>query len=175
LLRDRAQTVGRIDSRFLGDSINLLGESAFYDPMTAAIGPPFLAAFMDYYRSGLGVETSDQYVVSGGLWKNWDWQHEQPDLNGFKLPFPNTLVDLSMAMKLNPSMQVLFQQGYFDLATPFTAARYYIDKLEITPALRENITLELYDAGHMMYVHEPSLVRFKQDLARFVKSSYGQN
>jgi carboxypeptidase C (cathepsin A) len=175
LLRDREQTVGRIDSRFLGDSINLLGESAFYDPMSAAIGPPFLAAFMDYYRSALGVETSDEYVVSGGLWKNWDWQHEQPDQNGFKLPFPNTLVDLSMAMKLNPSMQVLFQQGYFDLATPFMATQYYIDKLEITPALRKNITLELYDAGHMMYIHEPSLVRFKQDLARFVRSSYGQN
>ena len=25
-----------------------------------------------------------------------------------------------------------------------------------------------YEAGHMMYVHEPSLVQLKQDLARFV-------
>jgi carboxypeptidase C (cathepsin A) len=167
--------VGRIDSRFLGDSVNLLGESAFYDPMGAAIGPPFLAAFMDYYRSDLGVETSNEYVVSGGLWKDWDWQHAQPDKNGFKLPFPNTLVDLSLAMKLNPSMKVLIQQGYFDLATPFLATRYYIDRLDITPALHKNITLELYDAGHMMYVHEPSLVRFKQDLARFIKSGLEQN
>ena len=130
---------------------------------------------MDYYRSELGVDTANEYVVSGGMWKDWDWQHNQPDQNGFKLPFPNTLVDLSLTMKLNPSMQVLFQQGYFDLATPFLGAQYYIDRLEITPALRENITLELYQAGHMMYVHEPSLTRFKQDLARFVRSSYGQN
>ena len=175
LLRGQAQTVGRVDSRFLGDTVNSLGESAFYDPMTTAIGPPFLAAFMDYYRADLGVETSDEYVISGGLWKDWDWQHAQPDLEGGKVPFPNTLVDLSMTMKLNPSMKVLYQQGYYDLATPFQGALYYIDQMEIPPALRQNVTLELYEAGHMMYLHEPSLIRFKQDLARFIRSSLREN
>lgn len=172
LLRDRAETVGRVDSRFKGDSVNLLAERAFYDPMTTAIGPPFLAAFMDYYRTDLGVETDREYVVSGGLWRDWDWQHEQPDLNGFKLPFPNTLVDLGLAMKQNPGMQVLVQQGYFDLATPHLATKYYIDQLRITPQLRDNIRLELYEAGHMMYIHEPSMDKFKRDLADFVRGSY---
>jgi carboxypeptidase C (cathepsin A) len=175
LLREHEQTVGRVDSRFLGDGINQLGESAFYDPMSAAIGPPFLAAFMDYYRSELGVETSDNYVVSGRLFMKWDWSHEQPDLGGFKIPFPNTLVDLSMAMKLNPGMQVLIQQGYFDLATPHLATEYYIDHLDITPALRQNVSLELYEAGHMMYIHQPSMVKYKNDLARFVRKSLGRN
>jgi len=174
LLRDRAITVGRVDSRFSGDAVNNLGESAFYDPMTTAIGPPFLAAFMDYYRSDLGVTGGDEYVVSGGLWRNWDWSHAQPDLKGFSPPFPNTLVDLSLAMKLNPSMKVLFQQGYFDLATPHLATKYYVDQMDITPKLRENVSLQLYDAGHMMYIHEPSLVRFKQDLAKFVRSGYNR-
>jgi carboxypeptidase C (cathepsin A) len=173
LLRDRSETVGRVDSRFKGDSVNLLAEQAFYDPMTTAIGPPFLAAFMDYYRTDLGVETDREYVVSGGLWKNWDWQHAQPDLGGFKLPFPNTLVDLSLAMKQNPGMQVLVQQGYFDLATPHLATRYYIDQLDIPPHLRRNVRLELYEAGHMMYIHEPSMAKFKQDLAGFVRDSHG--
>jgi carboxypeptidase C (cathepsin A) len=173
LLRDRAETVGRVDSRFKGDSVNLLAEEAFYDPMTTAIGPPFLAAFMDYYRSDLGVETDREYVVSGGLWKDWDWQHEQPDLGGFKLPFPNTLVDLALAMKQNPGMQVLVQQGYFDLATPHLATKYYIDQLEIPAHLRGNVRLELYEAGHMMYIHEPSMARFKEDLAGFVRGSNG--
>jgi carboxypeptidase C (cathepsin A) len=167
--------VGRVDSRFLGDAVNLLGESAFYDPMTTAIGPPFLASFMDYYRADLGVETSDEYVISGKLWMSWDWQHAQPDLEGYKVPFPNTLVDLSMTMKLNPSMKVLYQQGYYDLATPFQGALYYIDQMEITPVLRQNVTIELYDAGHMMYLHEPSLIRFKQDLARFIQGALREN
>lgn len=173
LLRDQAETVGRVDSRFKGDSVNLLAEQAFYDPMTTAIGPPFLAAFMDYYRSELGVETDREYVVSGGLWRNWDWQHAQPDLGGFKLPFPNTLVDLSLAMKQNPGMKVLVQQGYFDLATPHLATKYYVDQLDIPSHLRQNVRLELYEAGHMMYIHEPSMAKFKQDLAGFVRDSHG--
>lgn len=172
LLRSRGETVGRVDSRFKGDSINLLGEQAFYDPMGSAIGPPFLAAFMDYYRAELDVKTDEEYVVSGELWMNWDWSHVQPDLGGFKLPFPNTLVDLSMTMKQNPSMRVLYQQGYFDLATPHLATRYYIDHMDITPGLRENVILEMYEAGHMMYIHEPSMVKFKQDLADFIRGSY---
>jgi carboxypeptidase C (cathepsin A) len=172
LLRDRGETVGRIDSRFKGDSINLLGEQAFYDPMGSAIGPPFLAAFMDYYRAELEVTTDEEYVVSGKLWMNWDWSHAQPDLSGFKPPFPNTLVDLSLAMKQNPNMKVLYQQGYFDLATPHLATKYYIDHMDITPELRKNVSLKMYEAGHMMYIHEPSMVKYKQDLADFVRASY---
>jgi len=173
LLRDRAETVGRVDSRFKGDSIGLLAEDAFYDPMTTAIGPPFLAAFMDYYRSDLGVETDRKYVVSGGLWQNWDWSHAQPDLGGFKLPFPNTLADLSLTIKQNPNMKVLVQQGYFDLATPHLATKYYIDQLAIPPHLRENVRLEMYEAGHMMYIHEPSMAKYKEDLAGFIRDSNG--
>lgn len=171
LLRGRGETVGRVDSRFRGDSINLLGETAFYDPMGSAIGPPFLAAFMDYYRADLEVKEDREYVVSGELWRNWDWSHKQPDLGGFTAPFPNTLVDLSMAMKQNPNMNVLYMQGYFDLATPHLATKYYIDHMDITPSLRENVSLKMYEAGHMMYIHEPSMVKFKQDLAGFVRGS----
>ena len=172
LLRDRGETVGRVDSRFKGDSINLLGEQAFYDPFGSSIGPPFLAAFMDYYRSELGVHEDREYVVSGGLWQHWDWGHAQPGQGGFKLPFPNTLVDLSMAMKRNPNMKVLYQQGYYDLATPHLATKYYIDHMDITPELRQNVTLEMYEAGHMMYIHQPSMSKFKDDLAGFVRAGY---
>ena len=116
-------------------------------------------------------ETKEKYNVMGGLWMHWDWSHKQPDVGGFTLPFPNTLVDLSMAMKLNPNMKVLYQQGYYDLATPHLATRYYIDHMDITPALRENVSLKMYEAGHTMYLHEPSLVQFKEDLAEFVRDS----
>jgi carboxypeptidase C (cathepsin A) len=172
LMRRSGKTTGRIDSRFLGDMINRLGESASYDPMTTAIGPAYLAAFMDYYRKDLEVTESGEYVVFGDVFRDWDWSHKQPDLSGFELPFPNTNVDLAHAMKKNPSMQILVQQGYFDLATPFLATKYYIDHLDITPELRRNITLEMYDAGHMMYVHEPSLLKFRQDLAGFIDRTH---
>jgi carboxypeptidase C (cathepsin A) len=172
LQRQRGITTGRVDSRFMGESINPVGEKAMYDPMTTAIGPAYLAAFMDYYRNDLEVADAGNYVVFGDVYGSWDWKHVQPDLGGMALPFPNTSVDLALAMKQNPAMKILVQQGYFDLATPFLATTYYLDHLDITPELRKNITLAMYDAGHMMYVHQPSLVKFKQDLAQFIKGSY---
>jgi carboxypeptidase C (cathepsin A) len=38
-------------------------------------------------------------------------------------------------------------------------------------SLRSNVSIRYYEAGHMMYVHPPSLIQFRQDLAAFVASS----
>ena len=172
LLRDKGETAGRVDSRFKGNTINQMGESAFYDPMLTAIGPSFLAAFMDYYRSDLNVEGAAEYKVSGELYRDWDWRHKQPDLGGYMNPVANTSVDLGMAITQNPGMKVLVQQGYFDLATPHLATEYYIDHLNIADELRDNIELAYYEAGHMMYLHPPSLIKYKEDLAEFVRNSH---
>jgi len=171
LMRQKGITVGRIDSRFVGNMINKLGETQVYDPMTTAIGPPYLAAFMDYYANDLKVEEAGNYKVFGDVFGQWDWGHQNP-VQGFKFPVPDTLVDLGIAMTQNPGMKVLVQQGYYDLATPYLHTEYDLDHLDIAEELRANIVLKHYEAGHMMYVHEPSLVRFKSDLAEFIKSAY---
>lgn len=172
LLRDKGETAGRIDSRFKGNTINQIGETMTYDPMLSGIGPSYLAAFMDYYRTDLKVEGATDYKVFGGIFDKWDWKHKQPDLGGMQLPFANTSVDLAFAMTQNPNMKVLVQQGYYDLATPYLATEYYMDHLNIADELRDNIKLAYYEAGHMMYVHQPSLVKFKEDLAGFIRSSH---
>lgn len=172
LLRDKGETAGRIDSRFKGNTINRIGETATYDPMLSGIGPSYLAAFMDYYRTDLKVEGATDYKVFGGLFAKWDWKHRQPDMGGMRLPFANTSVDLAFAMTQNPAMKVLVQQGYYDLATPHLATEYYMDHLNIADELRDNIEIAYYEAGHMMYVHEPSLVKYKKDLVEFVRNSH---
>ena len=43
----------------------------------------------------------------------------------------------------------------------------------IDAELQRNISMAYYDAGHMMYIHEPSLARLKQDLAGFVDATLG--
>ena len=168
LQRLTGKTTGRVDSRFAGHMINQVGENMSYDPFMSAVGPSFLAAFMDYYQTDLEVTEIGEYSAMGGV-SDWDWRHAQPDLGGFKSPIPNTSVDLTFAMKRNPSMRVLVQQGYYDLATPHMATEYYIDHMDLPDELRDNITLEYYEAGHMMYIHEPSMVKFKEDLAKFVR------
>ncbi|NIV18934.1 MAG: carboxypeptidase [Woeseiaceae bacterium] len=168
LQRVSGKTTGRIDSRFAGHMINEIGENMVYDPMLSAIGPGYLAAFMDYYQNDLEVTDVGNYTVFGGLWQSWDWSHRAPG-QGFKSPFANTSIDLMHAMKQNPSMRVLWQQGYYDLATPHMATEYYIEHMDLPDELRDNMVLEYYEAGHMMYVHEPSMVKFKEDLARFIR------
>jgi carboxypeptidase C (cathepsin A) len=169
LLRDRKQTVGRIDSRFAGRSFNLLGETMDYDPFNSAVAPAFTSAFLDYYHHELDFGRDLDYKVSGGLWQRWDWSHRPPGGGFFgKLPFSNTGPDLARAMGENPNLKVLVQQGHYDLATPQAATEYAIAHLDLPPEQRANIRFEYYEAGHMMYLHPPSLAKFKADLARFI-------
>jgi len=170
LLRDRGKVVGRIDSRFTGDSINDIGETFSYDPFFPAIGPAFTATFNDYYREQLGVKTERKYVTSGNLWRTWDESHKQPGARIYdKMPIANTGVDLNYAMIQNPKMRVLVQQGYFDLACPYGATQYFIDHMDLPDHLRGNIVIEHYPAGHMMYINPESMKKFSQDLADFVR------
>ena len=71
----------------------------------------------------------------------------------------------------NPHLKIFVANGYFDLATPYLATRYTMNHLHLEPELRGNISMAYYEAGHMMYVHRPSLVRLKMDLAEFVESA----
>ncbi|MCE2473416.1 MAG: peptidase S10, partial [Anaerolineae bacterium] len=72
------------------------------------------------------------------------------------------------AFAKNPFMRVLVAQGYYDLATPFQAAYYSLAHMGLDRALRDNVTIAEYDAGHMMYLHEPSLAKLKADAAAFI-------
>ncbi|MFV0276160.1 MAG: S10 family peptidase [Parahaliea sp.] len=169
LLRERRQTTGRIDSRFVNDGLNHIGEEYTYDPFFPAVAPAFVATFNDYYREVLGVKTDRRYVTSGGLYENWDNRHAQPGQTQYeKVPYANTAVDLAYALVQNPDMRLLVQQGYFDLATPYGATGHFLNHLQIPARLRGNITVKHYEAGHMMYIHPPSMGRFKADLAAFI-------
>ena len=171
LLRDRKQQAGRIDSRYAGRSFNLLGEAMNYDPQAAAIAPAYTASFLDYYHNELGFGRDMDYKVSGGFWLEWDWKHSPPGAGGFSFPFPNTSLDLARALGKSPGTKLLVQQGYYDLATPQLATEYYVEHMDLLPEQRENVTIEYYEAGHMMYLHHPSLVKYKADLARFILES----
>ncbi len=171
LLRDQGIVVGRIDSRFQGGTIGALSESMRYDPYASAIAPAIVATFNDYYRQELKVESDRPYLLSGNVWEKWDDRHAQPDLGGYKSPIANTAVDLGQAMTMNPKMKVLVQQGYFDLAVPYRTIEYVLDHLDVAPELRRNVSVAYYEAGHMMYVHPPSMAKFRNDLAEFVASN----
>ena len=76
--------------------------------------------------------------------------------------------DLRQAFQFYPSLKVIVCNGYFDLATPYLATEYTYDHIELQPAQQENITMKYYKAGHMMYLHIPSLDQLTKDLKEFI-------
>jgi carboxypeptidase C (cathepsin A) len=170
LKRGQRVIAGRIDSRFAGPSVNPLAEKMDYDPFFPAIGPAYTAAFLDYMHTELEFGRDEEYRVSAFDVK-WDWQHKQPGVDEWITPFPNTVPDLALAMTMNPGLHVLVQQGWYDLATPYLATVHDLEHLDITPEARKRIRFASYEAGHMMYVHGPSLAKFRDDLAGFIRDT----
>ena len=170
LLRSRGLVVGRIDTRYKGGNLNAIAETTKYDAYAAAVSPAIVATFNDYYRNELNVQSDREYILSGSLWQKWDDRHRPPDSEQAQ-PVANTGIDLAHAMVRNPKMKVLVQQGYFDLACPYGTVEYFVDHLDVPADVRKNVSIEYYEAGHMMYVHPPSMVKFKKDLAAFIDAT----
>ena len=170
LRRDQRQIAGRIDSRFVGPAVNPLSEKMDYDPFFPAVAPAYTAAFLDYLHNELRFGRDEEYRVSAFDVK-WDWAHKQPGVDDWITPSPNTVPDLARAMTMNPGLHVLVQQGWYDLATPALATKHDIEHLRITPEARKRIRIEHYEAGHMMYLHEPSMRKFRDDLAGFIRDT----
>ncbi len=165
LLRDRRRTVGRLDSRFTGLDRDSAGEHFEHDPSMSAIIGPYGAALNDYVRRELGFESDLPYeILSGKVGENWSYaEHENR--------YVNVADTLRKAINMNPHLKVFIANGYYDLATPYFATEYTVNHLGLDPSLWANITMAYYEAGHMMYIHLPSLVQLKADLAAFVRSA----
>lgn len=161
LLRDQRRTVGRLDSRFTGIDRDAAGEHNEYDPSYSTIQGPYTATLNHYLRAELGFESDLTYEILTGRVRPWSYaDHENKYV---------TVADtLRKAMTINPYLQVYIANGYYDLATPYFATQYTVNHLALDPQLQSNIRQGFFEAGHMMYIHRPSLVRLKAELAAFV-------
>jgi carboxypeptidase C (cathepsin A) len=164
LLRDQWRTVGRLDSRFTGMDRDAAGEKFDYDPSYAAIQGPYTATLNDYVRTELEFESDLPYEILTERVRPWGYEQHQN-------AYVNVAETLREAMTKNPFLKVFVANGYYDLATPYFATRYTFNHLGLDPSLQQNISMAYYEAGHMMYIHLPSLAQLKQDLASFMRSS----
>jgi carboxypeptidase C (cathepsin A) len=164
LLRDRSQVVGRLDSRLLGRDRLGVTERPERDPLLATVIGPYTAAFYDYVRAELNFESDLPYEILNS--KVWPWSYSE-----FENQYVNVAETLRRAMTANPYLKVFVANGYYDLGTPYFATEYTFSHLSLDESLRDNISMEYYDAGHMMYIHLPSLKEMKRDLSRFIKNA----
>lgn len=165
LLRAQHKTVGRLDSRFLGIDRDSAGEEFEHDPSMSAIMGPFTATFYDYVRGELKFESDLPYeILHPELGQKWSYsEHENRYVD-----VTNTL---RQAIAMNPYLKVHVANGYFDLATPHFATEYTFNHLGLDPSFGGNISMSYYEAGHMMYIHLPSLEKLKNELSSFIHSS----
>jgi carboxypeptidase C (cathepsin A) len=164
LLRDRRLVCGRIDGRFTAPDADYGRERYTDDPSTTAITGAYAAALNHYVRAELGYESDLPYEVLTNLYQSWSYS----EFEGQHVFVADKLAE---AMRANPHLRVHVACGYHDAATPYFAAEHTMAHLAIPPELTANIEFSYYEAGHMMYVHEPSRLAQSQQLASFVTAA----
>ncbi len=158
LLRERGQTVGRLDSRYLGiDEKETGARPDYYAELTSWLHS-FTPAINYYLREELGYETDVKYNMFGPV-RPWDRSNN------------NTGENLRLAMAQNPYLNVLVQAGYYDGATNYFDAKYTMWQLDPSGKMKERLSFKGYRSGHMMYLRYEDLRQSNEDLRVFINNS----
>ena len=167
-------TTGRLDTRFSGPDIDPLSQRADYDPQSTALSSAYVSAFNDYVRRDLHYGADKIFKPSIRTFNSWNFTHQLPgqsEAPPSSRQGTNVMPDLANAMKINPTLKVLLNAGYFDLATPFFQGVYEMHHLPIPQSLEANIEFKFYESGHMVYAKPDSLKQLHDNVAEFIRKT----
>ncbi|MBU2588975.1 MAG: peptidase S10, partial [Alphaproteobacteria bacterium] len=164
LLRDRGQTIGRLDARYTGRDYDNAGETPDNDPSFYGIDAGYTAAINVWAREQLGYQTTREYQSIGReAGRQWDWS-----LGGQgREAYLNIAPLIGRAMRQNSQLRLFNAQGYYDFATPFFGAEYSLKRTGIP---QDRITWKYYDAGHMMYIRDEDRAKLSADIRAFIRA-----
>ncbi|MFI5130379.1 MAG: S10 family peptidase [Chitinophagales bacterium] len=163
LLRKEKKTVGRLDSRLTGQDYDQAGDQYDYDAsLDIAIYGSYTAAINDYIRRDLKYENELPYEMLTGRVRPWVNSQDK---------YLNVAEPMRAAMVKNPFLKVWICNGYYDMATPYYATDYVVHHMFLPKDLQKNISFTYYEAGHMMYIHKPSLLKLKKDYDQFISEA----
>ena len=138
LLRDKTgQTIGRLDSRYLGLDRSEAGDAPDYSAELTSWLHSFTPAINYYIREHLKFKTDIKYNMFGPV-RPWDETNN------------NTRDDLRKAMAENPYLNLLFQSGYYDGATTYFNAKYTMWQLDQSGKLQDRMSFR----GCLLYTSD---------------------
>jgi carboxypeptidase C (cathepsin A) len=158
LLRERGQTIGRLDSRYVGIGRDAGGIAPDYDPALTSWNHSFAPSINHYLRDVLKYDTKLQYWVFGPV-HPWNRIGDTTGEN------------LRKAMAQNPFLHVMIQSGYYDGATDYFSAKYTMWNMDPSGRLRDRLRFEAYRSGHMMYLRQPDLAASNEHLREFIRQA----
>jgi len=160
LLRDKTgQTIGRLDSRYLGIDKSEAGVRPDYSAELTSWLHSFTPAINYYVREHLGFKTDLKYNMFGPV-HPWDRKNDK------------TRDNLRQAMAQNPYLNVMFQSGYYDGATTYFNAKYTMWQLDPSGKMSDRLSFKGYRSGHMMYLRRQDLETANNDIRSFINSTY---
>nr|WP_315472270.1 carboxypeptidase [uncultured Undibacterium sp.] len=158
LLRTRGQTVGRLDSRYLGIDRIEAGSGPDYNAELTSWLHSFTPAINHYLRDVLKYKTDVKYNMFGPV-QPWDNSNDRTGEN------------LRLAMAQNPYMRLLVQSGYYDGATTYFDAKYTMWQVDPSGKMRDRMEFKGYRSGHMMYLRSEDLVTSNEHIREFIKKA----
>lgn len=161
LLRDEGYSVGRLDSRYKGREVSGISETPEVDPSFYGIDGAYTAALNHWVREKLKFNPDREYTIIGGV-RKWNWTIGR---GMWREPYMNVTQFIGKAMRGNKSLRVFNAAGYYDFATPFLGAEYALDRSGVDA---KRVTYKYYPAGHMMYIHHPSMKNLADDIRAFI-------
>lgn len=159
LLRNKTgQTIGRLDSRYLGIDKTEAGDSPDFNPEITSWLHSFTPAINYYIKKHLNFKTDVKYNMLGDV-RPWDRRNNK------------TRDGLRKAMAQNPYLKVLIQSGYYDGATTYFGAKYTMWQIDPSSKMKDRFTFKGYRSGHMMYLRHDDLISANDDLREFINNS----
>ena len=159
LLRDKTgQTIGRLDSRYIGIDKIEAGTGPDYSAELTSWLHSFTPAINYYLREHLNFKTDIKYNMFGPV-HPWDRENNEVREN------------LRLAMAQNPYLQILTQSGYYDGATTYFAAKYSMSQIDPSGKMKDRMHFKGYRSGHMMYLRKEDLIKANDDLREFIIKS----
>jgi carboxypeptidase C (cathepsin A) len=179
LLGQQDQSAGRYDGRYtlneLEPILPMPGRGDIGATSSAIMGA-LTASFNDYVERKLNYHTHEHYrQLNFAVNRAWDWKFAPPvsTLLGWRTFTINVAPALAQAMNNDPGLELMVNNGYYDMATPFFATEYTLRHMALSPAAWKRITMDYYRCGHMLYLNPNAAPVLNHNINEFIDHASG--